>query len=73
MYCPNCKIKFEGSGNYCPLCGGRLSADEHNYGYIVDDSVISDSFAYMCPYPLTRPPTRSTFPPSTTSIPVGLT
>lgn len=41
MYCGYCKVRID-TGNYCPICGRRLSPSEFNAGAIVDDSVIED-------------------------------
>ena len=41
MYCGYCKIRID-TGNYCPICGRRLSPSEFNAGSIVDEGVIED-------------------------------
>lgn len=41
MYCGYCRIRID-TGNYCPICGRRLSPSEFNAGSIVDEGVIED-------------------------------
>ena len=41
MYCSYCKVRID-TGNYCPICGRRLSPNEFNAGAIVDERVIED-------------------------------